>query len=102
MIALRLVPKVLKAITHIWAPRAFIISFKLETDNSVLEKKSRDALMKYKHQVSLYHQVSLNMCCTLFEQCQTIIYVTVQFKNTFINFRWSLVICYIQENIMSS
>jgi len=52
MIALRLVPKVLYAVTHIWAPNAYIISFKLETDYGILEQKSKGALIKYKHQVS--------------------------------------------------
>ncbi|XP_025415648.1 uncharacterized protein C4B3.18 [Sipha flava] len=51
MIALRLVPKVLKAVTHIWAPNAYIISFKLETDNRILIQKSKEALKKYKHQL---------------------------------------------------
>jgi len=53
VIALRLVPKVLYAVTHIWAPNAYIISFKLETDNGILEQKAKGALIKYKHQVSL-------------------------------------------------
>jgi phosphopantothenate-cysteine ligase len=57
MIALRLVPKVLKAVTHIWAPNAYIISFKLETDNRILIQKSKEALKKYKHQVSLNYYI---------------------------------------------
>jgi len=48
-----MVPKVLSAITHVWSPKAFIISFKLETDNTILEQKAKDALCKYQHQVSL-------------------------------------------------
>lgn len=55
MIELRLVPKVLKAITYVWAPNAYIISFKLETDNAILEQKSKDALIRYKHNVSYYY-----------------------------------------------
>lgn len=51
MIALRLVPKVLYAVTRIWAPNAYIISFKLETDYGILEQKSKGALIKYKHQL---------------------------------------------------
>lgn len=51
VIALRLVPKVLYAVTHIWAPNAYIISFKLETDNEILEQKAFGALKKYKHQL---------------------------------------------------
>jgi len=52
VIALRLVPKVLFAVTHIWAPNAYIVSFKLETDIEILEQKAKDALTKYNHQVS--------------------------------------------------
>lgn len=51
MIALRLVPKVLNAVTRIWTPNAYIISFKLETDVTMLEQKARGALSKYGHQV---------------------------------------------------
>lgn len=54
MIALHLVPKILKAITHVWAPKAYIVSFKLETDIEILEQKSKSALSKYNHQVSHY------------------------------------------------
>lgn len=34
-----------------WAPEAFVISFKLETDPLILIDKSRQALEKYRHQV---------------------------------------------------
>jgi phosphopantothenate---cysteine ligase (ATP) len=61
MIALRLVPKVLYAVTHIWAPNAYIISFKLETDNGILEQKAKGALTKYKHQVSLNNYFIINI-----------------------------------------
>lgn len=47
-----MVPKVLNAITQVWSPKAFIVSFKLETDNTILEQKAKDALYKYQHQVS--------------------------------------------------
>lgn len=83
VIALRLVPKVLKAITHIWAPKAFIISFKLETDNSILEKKSRDALAKYKH------QVRKNFIVTVLPERRQICFffhVNVQFDRNVISF----------------
>jgi len=52
-ITLHMVPKVLNAVTHIWSPKAYIISFKLETDNLILEQKAKDALCKYQHQVNL-------------------------------------------------
>jgi phosphopantothenate-cysteine ligase len=34
-----------------WAPKAFIISFKLETDPSIIINRARNALEVYRHQV---------------------------------------------------
>lgn len=61
MIALRLVPKVLQAVTHIWCPNAYIISFKLETDDEILEQKAKGALTKYNHNVSLNQGINFMM-----------------------------------------
>jgi phosphopantothenate-cysteine ligase len=46
---LKPVPKVLGKLKLEWCPRAFVISFKLETDESLLISKSMKALDKYKH-----------------------------------------------------
>lgn len=43
------VPKFLKLLVDRWAPRAMIISFKLETDPSILSEKATSALKKYSH-----------------------------------------------------
>ena len=43
------VPKFLKRLVDQWAPEAMIISFKLETDPSILTEKARHALRKYAH-----------------------------------------------------
>ncbi|KAK0303055.1 Phosphopantothenate--cysteine ligase cab2 [Friedmanniomyces endolithicus] len=43
------VPKFLKMLVDGWAPRSMIVSFKLETDPSLLAKKARYALEKYSH-----------------------------------------------------
>lgn len=48
-ISLSLTPKMLKPLICQWVPNAFVISFKLETDESILIKKARDALEKYTH-----------------------------------------------------
>ncbi|CAD6887285.1 unnamed protein product [Tilletia controversa] len=45
------VPKVLKPMVQDWAPEGFIVSFKLETDSSLLIPKARAALERYGHQV---------------------------------------------------
>lgn len=41
------VPKLLGTLTREWAPNAFCTSFKLETDDSLLERKAAGALHKY-------------------------------------------------------
>ncbi|KAK1814694.1 Phosphopantothenate--cysteine ligase cab2 [Friedmanniomyces endolithicus] len=43
------VPKFLKMLVDGWAPRSMIVSFKLETDPSLLARKARYALEKYSH-----------------------------------------------------
>lgn len=45
------VPKFLSRLVDKWAPLAMIISFKLETDESILISKARSALDKYQHQL---------------------------------------------------
>lgn len=40
-IELKQVPKVLKVLKAKWCPQAYIVTFKLETDTSLLEKKAR-------------------------------------------------------------
>jgi len=43
------VPKFLKTLVDEWAPEAMIVSFKLETDPTLLIKKARYALERYQH-----------------------------------------------------
>lgn len=50
-ISLQLVPKILKPLVTSWVPQAFVVSFKLETDDSLLISKSRESLMKYNHKL---------------------------------------------------
>jgi phosphopantothenate---cysteine ligase (ATP) len=50
-ISLELVPKILKPLVSSWVPHAFVVSFKLETDDSLLIAKSRESLMKYNHKL---------------------------------------------------
>lgn len=45
------VPKLIYHIVNIWAPSSFVVSFKLETDPSLLLPKSLAALQHYSHQV---------------------------------------------------
>lgn len=50
-IHLDLVPKVLQPLVNSWVPKAYVVSFKLETDESILIKKARTALDRYKHKI---------------------------------------------------
>ncbi|XP_058858239.1 phosphopantothenate--cysteine ligase isoform X2 [Acipenser ruthenus] len=49
-ITMKMVPKILSPLVKDWAPRAFVISFKLETDPSILVGRARRALDLYRHQ----------------------------------------------------
>lgn len=50
-ISLELVPKILKPLVSSWVPQGFVVSFKLETDDSLLIAKSRESLVKYNHRL---------------------------------------------------
>lgn len=45
------VPKAVYPLVSQWCPGAFVVTFKLETDSAILEKKATGALEKYKHQL---------------------------------------------------
>uniref|UniRef100_W5M036 Phosphopantothenate--cysteine ligase n=2 Tax=Lepisosteus oculatus TaxID=7918 RepID=W5M036_LEPOC len=49
-ISMKMVPKMLSPLVKDWAPSAFVISFKLETDPSILLVRARRALETYRHQ----------------------------------------------------
>ncbi|XP_049590508.1 phosphopantothenate--cysteine ligase [Syngnathus scovelli] len=49
-LSLKMVPKILSPLVKDWAPQAFVISFKLETDAAILLDKARRALETYRHQ----------------------------------------------------
>ena len=46
-IGLEKTPKALGVVRHIWLPEAFVVSFKLETDESILIDKARAAVAAY-------------------------------------------------------
>lgn len=41
------VPKMLGKLTADWSPHAFVVSFKLETDETILQRKAEGAMKKY-------------------------------------------------------
>ncbi|XP_003431032.1 phosphopantothenate--cysteine ligase isoform X6 [Ornithorhynchus anatinus] len=50
-ITMKMVPKMLSPLIKDWAPGAFVISFKLETDPTIVIDRARKALETYSHQV---------------------------------------------------
>lgn len=52
------VPKILKNLVEGWAPEGMIVSFKLETDPSLLISKSQQALQKYSHHLVIGNLLS--------------------------------------------
>ena len=63
---LQTVPKCLPLLTQEWAPQAFHVSFKLETDKDILIKKAQAAIAK-----NGVHCVVANMLETRKEECVT-------------------------------
>ena len=58
MIDLDPVPKFLKNLVEGWAPQGMIVSFKLETDSSLLVSKSQSALARYSHHLVIGNLLS--------------------------------------------
>lgn len=52
------VPKLLRDLVGGWAPKGMIVSFKLETDPSLLISKSRQALKRYSHHLVIGNLLS--------------------------------------------
>ncbi|KAF2724696.1 DFP-domain-containing protein [Polychaeton citri CBS 116435] len=66
VIGLEPVPKFLKTLVDEWAPDAMIVSFKLETDPSLLAKKARHALEKYSHHLVIGNMLNTRKWEVLF------------------------------------
>lgn len=58
MVNLDPVPKFLKSLVDGWAPEGMIVSFKLETDPSLLVSKSQQALERYSHHLVIGNLLS--------------------------------------------
>lgn len=43
------VPKMISSLVQSWVPEAYVVTFKLETDDEILQSKALGALTKYKH-----------------------------------------------------
>lgn len=54
---LHLVPKMLKPLVCLWNPEAFVVSFKLETDENILLSKARRALDTYSHKLVIGNEL---------------------------------------------
>lgn len=67
------VPKFLRRIVESWAPKAMLVSFKLETDNNILLQKAQQSLERYKHQLVIGNLLQTRK--------QEVIFVTPQNKS---------------------
>jgi phosphopantothenoylcysteine synthetase/decarboxylase len=62
------VPKCLGLLRQQWAPGAFFVSFKLETDEAILHRKAREAIAKYG-----VHAVVANLLQTRKDRCESVL-----------------------------
>jgi len=53
-----IVPKVLRPLVKYWSPNTYTISFKLETDESILLEKARKALNNYGHHLVIANELN--------------------------------------------
>ena len=54
------VPKMLKALTSDWAAKAFVVSFKLETDQQLVISKAQSAIAKYNVDLVVANQLQVS------------------------------------------
>jgi len=66
-LALRNVPKMLSYVRYEWAPNALVVSFKLETDASILIKKAAGAIASYG-----VHMVVANVLKTRYQEIRLV------------------------------
>ncbi|XP_028663526.1 phosphopantothenate--cysteine ligase isoform X1 [Erpetoichthys calabaricus] len=64
-ITMKMVPKMLSPLVKEWAPQAFVISFKLETDPSIVVDRARKALDTYRHQVVVANVLDTRRGCVV-------------------------------------
>lgn len=57
-VTFQLVPKILQPLVRYWVPDAFVVSFKLETDEAILIQKSKYALEKYGHKLVIGNELN--------------------------------------------
>lgn len=71
------VPKFLKHLVDVWAPDAIIVSFKLETDPSILVQKAQYALKKYSHHLVIGNLLTTRKWEVVFVSAQGIKWIRV-------------------------
>ena len=71
------VPKFLKSLVDVWAPKAMIVSFKLETDPPMLVKKATYALDKYAHHLVIGNLLTTRKWEVVFVSAQGVKWIRV-------------------------
>lgn len=66
VIELEPVPKFLSRLVLRWATKACVVSFKLETDESILIEKARQSLENYQHQLVIGNLLSTRQTEVIF------------------------------------
>lgn len=70
-LSMKMVPKILSPLVKDWAPEAFVISFKLETDPSILLDKAQRALDTYRHQAVVANVLDTRRGHVVVVTCET-------------------------------
>lgn len=65
-LSLKPVPKLIQFLKSQVCPDAFVVSFKLETDDKLLIKKAQDSLQKYGHDLVISNSLSQRKECVIF------------------------------------
>ena len=68
-ISLHPVPKMLGTLCNTWAPQSFVVTFKLETDASILELKAFKSLQKYNQKIVIGNTLADRRTEVIFYHC---------------------------------
>ncbi|TKR77586.1 hypothetical protein L596_018528 [Steinernema carpocapsae] len=72
-LTLTIVPKTLKRLVHSVIPQAYVVSFKLETDDSILIRKAKGAIDNYGHQLVIGNILTTRKYKVVFVTTDTVI-----------------------------
>ncbi|KAK2725693.1 phosphopantothenate--cysteine ligase-like isoform X1 [Artemia franciscana] len=77
-ITLEIVPKMLKPLVNLWAPDAYVVSFKLETDVSRLIDKCKAAIKNYSHKMVIGNMLQTRRHKVVLVDCSSVNEITAR------------------------